>query len=85
MKGGVRSYVKRWFHTIKDRLRMFSWAFPRSSRGLENAHVFLRFLRLLLQPRPTTPIPEPKHTILSGKGTRIQRLQKALEVKKALS
>ena len=82
LKGGVRSYVERWFRTVKDRMRVFNCAFPKSSRGLENARTFLRFYAYYynhVRPHQSlnqnTPIP-------SRKGTRIQRLQKALEVKK---
>ncbi|MHA1362746.1 MAG: DDE-type integrase/transposase/recombinase, partial [Candidatus Freyarchaeota archaeon] len=37
LRGGVRSYVERWFRTVKDRLRVFNCAFPRSPSGLERA------------------------------------------------
>ncbi|MGQ9722350.1 MAG: integrase core domain-containing protein, partial [Candidatus Jordarchaeum sp.] len=85
VKGGVRSYVERWFRIVKDSLRVFSCAFPRSNQGLENARTFLRFYAYYynhVRPHQSlnqnTPIP-------LRKGTCIQKLQKALEVKKTLS
>ncbi len=85
LKGGVRSYVERWFRTIKDRLKVFNCAFPWSNQGLERARTFIRFYAYYynhVRPHQSlnqnTPIP-------SWKATRIQRLQKALEVTKSLS
>nr|MDO8099800.1 integrase core domain-containing protein [Candidatus Njordarchaeota archaeon] len=76
----VRSYVERWFHTLKDRLRVFNCSFPRSTRGLTHTLIFIRFYAFYYnQVRP--------HRTLSGRtpiptrgATRLQRLQHALEV-----
>ena len=85
LRGGVRSYVERWFRTVKDRLRVFNCAFPRSPEGLERARTFIRLYAFYynhIRPHHSLdgqpPLPTP------GK-TRTQRLQRVLEVKKPLS
>ena len=56
LRGGVRSYVERWFRTVKDRLRVFNCAFPRSPSGLERARTFIRLYAFYYNHiRPTTP------------------------------
>ncbi|MHA1579531.1 MAG: hypothetical protein ACTSUQ_07880 [Candidatus Freyarchaeota archaeon] len=57
LRGGVRSYVERWFRTVKDRLRVFNCAFPRSPEGLERARTFIRLYAFRLQPHPPPPLP----------------------------
>ncbi|MFB0560186.1 MAG: integrase core domain-containing protein [Candidatus Lokiarchaeia archaeon] len=66
-------------------MRVFSCAFPKSSQGLERARTFIRFYAYYynhIRPHQSlnknTPIP-------TRRGTRIQRLQQALEVTKPLS
>jgi transposase-like protein len=80
MRGGVRSYIERWFRTVKDRMHVFNSAFPATAHGLTPALTFIRFYALYYNAvRPHRTL--RGHTPMPTRGaTRLQRLKNVLEV-----